>query len=245
MSELETRIQYSFKDPTLLKLALTHKSYAYQFKPHLECNEVLEFLGDAVLDLVMSEYLIEVYPGDEEGSLSKKRASLVNEVTLADIARQIGIQENLLLGKGEMMTGGISKQRILASAYEALVGALFQDGGYSEVREHVRLFFKNLVASRSAEEFHSDFKSRLQEHVQTEVHETPIYEQVAMSGPAHDRQFVIAVRIRGLLVAEGQGKSKKLAEQDAARNALEKYASLLQRPEFAKTDLKNNSKEEQ
>src|SRR5207253_7148719 len=161
MTELETKIQFEFKNSDLLARALTHKSFAHELREKGEHNEKLEFLGDAVLDLILGEYLMELFPGDGEGGLSKKRASLVNEEVLSKLATDLELPKYLHLGKGETITGGAQKPRLLASAYEALVGAMFLDGGYDIVREFARRDFGKLIESLDpAQDFERDYKTR-------------------------------------------------------------------------------------
>jgi len=225
---LETSLGYRFVNGDLLSLALTHKSYANE-----QCggqmstrsnNERLEFLGDAVLDLALSDVLMRAFPDDTEGALSKKRASLVNEETLAGLARELKIEELVRLGKGEIKTGGLMKPRILASGLEAVFGAIFLDAGFAAALEVAsRLFAPRLAEfASSAADFHLDFKTRLQERVQEKRRATPTYRIEAESGPDHDKKFEVSVQVGEEVLAHGSGKSKKAAEQDAARAALEK-----------------------
>lgn len=222
MSEIERDLGYVFRDPDLLKRALTHKSFYYESRQgSAGHNEKLEFLGDAVLDLILSELLMELFPDDTEGQLSKKRASLVNETVLCRIAKTLNLSLRLQLGRGEVMTGGDQKPRLLASGYEALIGAAFLDGGFEAARRIARVHFEPLLREMNpADDFSQDFKTRLQEEVQGVLKEAPAYSLVDETGPAHDRTFEIEVRIKGRPVARASGKSKKGAEQEAARLAL-------------------------
>jgi ribonuclease-3 len=222
MSELEAKIQFQFKNGDLLVRALTHKSFAHELREKGEHNEKLEFLGDAVLDLILGEYLMELFPGDGEGGLSKKRASLVNEEVLSKLAADLELPKFLQLGKGETFTGGAQKPRLLASAYEALVGAMFLDGGYEIVREFARRDFAKLIESLDpAQDFERDYKTRLQEVMQKETKEAPIYELISEEGPPHDKIFAVCVRVKEVNLATGAGRSKKIAEQEAAKKALD------------------------
>lgn len=222
MNELETRLGYEFKNKSLLTRALTHKSYANELKNTLEHNEKLEFLGDAVLDLVVGEFLFERFPQDTEGGLSKKRASIVNEEVLSQMAADMGLSSLLLLGKGEAQTGGSSKPRLLASSLEAIVGAMYLDGGFGCAREFLKTEFDKVVGQVcSGEDFEKDYKTRLQELVQKAQKETPKYEVLSEEGPPHDRVFAVCVKVKDEVLAEGRGRSKKNAEQAAARTAIE------------------------
>ncbi|MFS4459861.1 ribonuclease III [Bdellovibrio sp. HCB2-146] len=222
MKSLEERLQHKFKNPQLLERALTHKSYANELKTPTEHNEKLEFLGDAVIDLVVGEFLYEKFPQDTEGGLSKKRASIVNENALSELAIEMGLNKLLQLGKGEIQTGGDSKPRLISSSFEALVGALYLDAGFEVTRTYLRKEFEKLctrVCSGQAD-FESDYKTRLQELVQKSMKETPRYEVLAEEGPPHEREFLVCVKVKDEVWAQGRGKSKKNAEQVAAKNAL-------------------------
>lgn len=219
-------LDVEFQKIELLQAALTHKSYYFEVQEsssnqELMHNEKLEFLGDAVLDLILSEFLMELFPDDSEGSLSKKRASLVNETVLAAVAVDLQIANYILLGKGEFVTGGNKKPRILSSAYEAILGAIFIDQGFQKVRMVARKHFAKVISEIDPkQDFVADYKTRLQEVVQSEKRASPTYKVILESGPAHDREFHVHLYIQEALLAEGKGKSKKSAEQDAAKNAL-------------------------
>jgi ribonuclease-3 len=222
MTDLETKLQYEFKNRELFDRALTHKSYAHEFRTKNEHNEKLEFLGDAVLDLVLGEYLMELFSADGEGGLSKKRASLVNEEILFKLAADLELSRFLQLGKGEATTGGAQKPRLLASAYEALIGAMYLDGGFEAVKEFLRRDFAKLIADLDpAQDFERDYKTRLQEVMQKDTKETPIYELINEEGPPHERVFTVCVRVKEVNLAMGTGRSKKNAEQAAAKKALD------------------------
>ena len=220
-------LTYKFQRVELLELAFTHKSFANEMlggaSTVADDNERLEFLGDAVLDLALSELLMKKFPADTEGALSKKRASLVNEDSLARIAQGHGFDKFLKLGKGEIKTGGLQKPRILASALEAVMGAIFQDSGYIMVTDVIEILFRDQLLKLETDliDFSSDFKTRLQERAQDVRKQTPTYRVEAESGPDHDKIFVVIVELEGDILARGQGKSKKVAEQDAAKQALE------------------------
>lgn len=181
--------------------------------------EQLEFLGDAVLGLVLSDLLLERYPSAAEGKLSQYRASLVNTTSLAEKARALALGRLLALGKGEEKTGGRQKDSILAAAYEALVAAIYLDGGFEAVREVLaRQFEKDIAALPTRKR--TDAKTAFQEFCQARLRETPHYVTVAESGPDHARWFVVEARVGDRVVARGEGKSKRAAEQEAARRAL-------------------------
>lgn len=222
MIELQQRLGHSFKDVTLLSRALTHKSYANELKTACEHNEKLEFLGDAVLDLVVGEFLYERFPADTEGGLSKKRASIVNEEVLSELALDMGLNKLIHLGKGETLTGGSAKPRLIASSLEAIIGALYLDAGFEVTKAFVFREFSTLTDRVcGVEDFEKDYKTRLQEMVQKSLKDTPRYEVVAEEGPPHNREFLVTVGIKDQLWAQGRGRSKKNAEQAAAKEALE------------------------
>jgi len=221
LNPIEARLTYRFQRPDLLLQALTHKSFAHEHRAPEFHNEKLEFLGDAVIDLVMGEYLIEMFPDDHEGALSKKRASLVNEDSLAKLATAVDLPSHLRLGRGETQTGGAAKPRLLASAWEALSGALYMDGGYDECRRVLRAAFQPLIENLDpAQDFAADYKTRLQETAQRLHKATPVYDLVSEEGPAHDRVFTVSLKLRDEELARGTGRSKKAAEQQAAKDAL-------------------------
>ena len=222
MTLLEKKLKFKFVNQELFARALTHKSFAHETRDKNDHNEKLEFLGDAVLDLVLGEYLMEIFHNDGEGGLSKKRASLVNEEVLAGLASNLSLSGLIQLGKGETTTGGAQKPRLLASAYEAIVGAMFLDGGFEVVREFLRRDFAPLIAGLDpAQDFERDYKTRLQEVLQRDHKEAPVYEIISEEGPPHERVFTVCVRAKDVNITTGSGKSKKTAEQAAAKKALE------------------------
>lgn len=220
---LENQIGYEFQNSELLKKALTHKSYYNEnSKNVVGHNECLEFLGDAVLDLSVSALLMRVHPQLTEGELSKVRASLVNEGTLAGVAVELGFSKHLLLGKGEAQSGGAEKPRLLASAFEAFVGAFFQDAGFDRVDQYLVSIFGNQVENLNLDvHFASDYKTRLQEKVQEVYRQTPHYNLTREEGPDHEKVFYVEVKVGEKVLAEGKGRNKKQAEQEAAKLALE------------------------
>ncbi|PWU16375.1 MAG: ribonuclease III [Bdellovibrio sp.] len=209
-------IDYQFKDPRWLEQALTHKSFVGEGVSH---NEKLEFLGDAVLDLVLAELLLKKFDAEDEGDLSRRRASLVNESELAAVANELGLGPRLRLGRSELISGGDKKPRILASAFEALVGALYLDGGFEAASRVVSRIFSSRLDENLLK---SDDKTQFQEAIQSLVKVTPRYRTIAEIGPSHARIFRVAVDVGGEEWAQGEGPSKKVAEQAAARQALEK-----------------------
>jgi len=213
---LQLRLGHRFRDQGLLTTALTHSSYGGEHG--VPDNERLEFLGDAVLDTAIAELLMR-HEELREGELSRWRAALVREEFLAARALDLGLGEHLRLGKGEEHSGGRGKRRLLASAYEALLGAMFQDGGYECTREWIRLRFAD-----SLEEFAGgngrDFKTELQEHTQKQDGLVPGYRVVAVVGPEHEPRYRVEVTVSGNTLAEGEGASRKAAEQAAAERAL-------------------------
>ena len=219
LSSLQLKIGYRFSDESLLRDALTHKSFVNENKSlNVKNNERLEFLGDAVLDLVISELLYSIFPELNEGPLSKKRASIVREESLSLIAREIGLGDYILLGKGELLSGGREKSSLLADAFEALVAALYLDGGLEMLKGIIKKIFIPLIDSPLG---FADFKSDLQELCQKEKRGDILYTVVSESGPDHDKVFHIELTIAGRKVSAGKGRSIKEAEQMAARKALE------------------------
>lgn len=224
---LETRLGHRFHDPSLLEQALRHSSFVNEHPDKsLEDNERLEFLGDAVLNTVVSHLLMERFPGLNEGSLSKTRSNLVNESTLAGIAREVGLGAFIRLGRGEHNSGGREKASILADGFEALMAAVYLDGGFDRAFSVIRLHFCRLMKELAISEDNQDFKSRLQEITQAALKLQPEYQVVNEIGPDHDKTFEVAVTV-GEVQAIGAGKSKKAAEQAAARKALESLAGII------------------
>ena len=221
--ELCKKIGYSFGNLDYLKLALTHSSYSNEHKPHKkENNERLEYLGDAVLELSVSDYLFRAYPEKNEGELTKIRSSLVSERTLSGCARDISLGEMLLLSKGEHLTGGRDRDSILSDAFEALIGAIYLDGGMEEARAFIKKFLLNDVEDKA---LFYDAKTILQEIVQAETKERLSYHLIKEEGPDHCKQFTVETWIGDSPVAVGTGKTKKAAEQMAA------YKTILLRKE--------------
>ncbi len=219
---LASDIGYNFKDFALLDRALHHSSWVHEHPEEaLGSNERLEFLGDAVLELVITEHLFHRFLEASEGQLSKARSGVVNEARLAATARDLQLGDYLLLGKGEEIQGGRDKPSILADALEAMLAAVYLDGGL----EAARGVFSELLADAAERSLSRapkrDFKTNLQEKVQEALHVTPRYTLILTSGPDHDKTFTVACLVDGQEVAQGSGKSKKEAEQNAARASLE------------------------
>ncbi|MDX1707608.1 MAG: ribonuclease III [Desulfobacterales bacterium] len=217
---IERQLGYQFRSKELLAEALRHSSYVNeQPESDLRDNERLEFLGDAVLNLVVGHILMERYPHLKEGDLSRTRANLVNETQLATMARAIGLGSCLQLGKGEIQTNGMEKNSILAGAYEALMAALYLDGGFKTAFNIIENNFEPIVDQVQSTSDTLDYKSRLQEWVQEKRGSIPNYQIVSETGPDHDKTFRVSVTVFGV-EAQGSGKNKKTAEQNAARRAL-------------------------
>lgn len=220
MEQLEQKIGYRFRNKKLLRQALTHSSYANEKKlGKLGCNERLEFLGDAVLELISSDVLYVRFPRLPEGELTKKRASLVCEPSLAYCARQFGLPEYLLLGKGEDMTGGRMRDSIVSDATEALLGAIYLDGGFADAKEFVLKFILNDMEHK---QLFYDSKTILQEMVQEDGKHPVEYILTGEAGPDHNKKFEVEVRINGVPAGCGAGHTKKAAEQAAAYQAIRK-----------------------
>jgi ribonuclease-3 len=222
MKETEERIGYRFRDPELLRRALTHSSYANERGwGRAGCNERLEFLGDSILGYFTAEYLYKAYPDKPEGEMTKLRAELVCEPSLARVAEGLDLGKALLLGRGEELGGGRGRPSITADAVEALLAAVYLDGGIGEAKRFVYDFILS-NASEAAREGSHDYKTLLQELVQRDGGESPVYRMTGESGPDHCKVFTAEVLIGGVAAGSGSGRSKKEAEQSAAGDALEK-----------------------
>jgi ribonuclease-3 len=220
ISGLEKKIGVNFKDKNLLKEALTHRSYVNENPNSGQDNERLEFLGDAVLGLITSEFLFKTYPDQPEGQLTILRASLINYQTLAKVAREIDLENYLLLSKGETKDTGKARETILADALEALLAAIYLDQGYQVGQNFVQKFLLPHLEEIVAKKLFRDPKSVLQEIVQEKFKLTPTYEILEESGPDHQKVFQVGVYFGEKLIAEGRGASKQEAEVSAARQAL-------------------------
>ncbi len=227
LDEMQRKLSYTFSNSMLLEEALTHSSYANEHRNEkVKDNERLEFLGDAILDLIISEYLFKKHTDMPEGDLSKIRASIVCEASLAKTAKLIGLGEYILLGKGEEMTGGRERASILADGFEALTGALFLDGGFNEAKSFLtNTLIAGIEQVTSIEDLYTDYKTLLQECIQKVSNDPIHYEVIGEEGPDHDKYFYVEVYHDTISLGRGIGKSKKEAEQDAAKKALNNYKS--------------------
>jgi ribonuclease-3 len=222
VEHLQAAIGYQFRDSQLLLEALTHSSFAQETANHVRDNEQLEFLGDAVLNFLVSAALVETFPAYEEGKLSRARASLVSAAHLRAVAVQLDLGKHLRLGRGEEKTGGRAKAALLADALEALVAAIYRDGGVDAVRTFVERFVLPVDLAAQAEDLSSiDYKSALQEHLQAAHLPSAEYRVVEEKGPEHQKVYTVEVVAGGRLRAHGKGRSKKMAEQQSAQCVLE------------------------
>ena len=220
MTELEHAIGYSFRNPELLTEALTHSSFAHEQHKNMKYNERLEFLGDAVLSIVVSDYIYQHCPELPEGELTKLRASLVCEKSLFDFAKVIGLGDYLRLSNGERRNGGARRPSIVSDAFEALIAAIYLDGGMEPAKKHILRFVIPEIENHKNQSF-KDYKTALQEIIQKNPGERLEYKLVGSSGPDHDKHFKVEVCLNSNVIGRGGGRSKKEAEQQAAREALE------------------------
>lgn len=218
MIALEKKIGYRFKNRDYLMEALTHSSFANERHNNIKCNERLEFLGDAVLSIISAKFLFEKYPNMPEGELSKLRSSLVCTTSLSGFARQINLGDSLFLGKGETNTGGADRPSILENAFEAMIAAIYLDGGMAEAEKFVLTFLAPAVETHHIN--FKDYKTTLQEVVQQNPDENVNYVVVGESGPDHNKTFEVEVHLNSNVIGKGKGRSKKSAEQAAAKEAL-------------------------
>jgi ribonuclease III len=226
--DMEKKFGHRFRNITLLEEALRHRSWVNEHRDAaLPDNERLEFLGDAVLNLIVGHLLMQRYPDLPEGDLSRMRAALVNESRLAAMARSIQLGRHLHLGRGEDQTGGREKNSILADALEAVIAAVYLDGGYDAAFAIVQQHFSEKLLAASQKDTLSDYKSSLQEIAQRQFGIPPDYQVVDESGPDHEKTFFVRLTMKDMSV-EGKGRSKKLAEQDAARKALEQLPGSIE-----------------
>ena len=224
LQELEEKIGYHFKNPFYIMTALTHSSYANEHKDGCKCNERLEFLGDSVLGVVVADYLFKHRPDLPEGDLTKIRSSLVCEKALCNYSKQMGVGEYLRLSHGEQNSGGRTRPSILADAFEAIIAAVYMDAGEEQGMEEARKFILKYVlpALKSARpKAFRDFKTALQEIIQQNPEERLEYVLTGESGPDHNKHFTVEVHLNSNVIGKGGGRSKKEAEQQAAREALE------------------------
>ncbi|MSR72986.1 ribonuclease III [Candidatus Parcubacteria bacterium] len=222
-SKFEEKSGLKFRDKTLLKQAFVHRSYINENKDSgLEHNERLEFLGDAVLELVITDYLYKEYPGSNEGQMTSFRSALVNATTCARVATSLFVNDFLLLSRGEMKDTGRARQYILANTLEAIIGAIYVDQGYEVVKEFIYKNISPLIGDIISKGTWIDSKSLFQEKAQEMESTTPAYKTTKETGPDHDKRFTVGVYLGKNLVASGEGESKQDAEQEAARKGLEK-----------------------
>lgn len=221
LEKLQNKIDYHFSDDSLLFQALTHSSYAYEAGGETADNEVLEFLGDSVLGFIIADYLYRNYPQLNEGEMSKLKSAAASTGTLVVFAQKIPLSKYIRLGKGEIKSGGRKKKTILAGAFEALLAALYLDGGIKTVSrfllEYLNVFFKKIDMNHF---FINNYKSALQEHLQKENYPAPVYQAVTTKGPDHKKQFLVEVSSQDQVLAKAKGISKKEAEQKAAQKAM-------------------------
>lgn len=222
MEEFEKIINYTFKDKDLLRVALTHSSYANEHKKsHLKYNERLEFLGDAVLSISVSDYIFNNCPHLPEGELTKLRASLVCEKSLFVFAKKINLGKYIYLSNGERKGGGADRPSIISDAFEAVIAAIYLDGGMEKASEFVLSFVIPEIKNHTVGKAFKDYKTQLQEIIQKNPGETLQYVLVDETGPDHNKHFVVEVHLNSNVIGKGGGRSKKEAEQQAAREALE------------------------
>jgi ribonuclease III len=227
LNQFQEMIHYHFRDKNLLDTALTHRSFVNE-NPSLAChdNERLEFLGDAVLELCVSDLLMKKFPDYTEGQLSQLRASVVNEQPLANLAKNFKIGDYLLLGKGEESSGGRTKPSLLSNTLEALLAAIYLDSSFQEVSEFINRLFALLINEEQKTFMYRDYKTMVQQISQNRFKETPHYTLIREYGPDHDKTFEIELSITDKIITAGTGKNKKEAEQQAAEKALEALEKL-------------------
>ena len=220
MNSLENKLNYKFNNIDLLKKALIHSSYANEVRGNTHSNERLEFLGDSVLSIIVSEHIYNKFPNMPEGELTRMRASLVCEKSLYSFSRELGIGEYLKLGKGEDKNGGRERESILADAFEAVLAAIYLDGGMTAAKNHIMNTVLRDLKHHDDDNF-KDYKTTLQEIIQRNPEESVSYILIDESGPDHNKMFTVEVHLNSNVIGKGSGKSKKQAEQMAARQALE------------------------
>jgi ribonuclease-3 len=222
-SKLQDRIAYTFQDPLLLAQALTHSSYAYESEDASDDNEVLEFLGDSVLGFILADFLCETFPDLDEGGLSKLKSIMASTSALHGFAQDIKLHKSILLGRGEEKSGGRKKKSILAGAFEAVIAAIYLDGGIDETRRFLLGHFRHFIRKIDTEDFIiNNYKSALQEYLQKEDPRAPVYRTVTTRGPDHKKRFEVEVSFQNKRLASAKGSSKKDAEQKAAERAFKK-----------------------
>jgi ribonuclease-3 len=231
IASIEKTLDMTFTESRLLQRALTHRSYLNENREYeFGDNERLEFLGDAVLDFVIGEYLFHRFPDQDEGALTSLRAALVRTESLAAFATQINLGAFILLGRGEEESGGRERPAVLCGAFEALIGALYLDQGLAKTSAFIMPIFERALETILADELHKDAKSVLQELSQAHLGCTPRYQTVDTFGPDHDKEFVLAVVINGVTYGRGKGRSKQIAAQAAAAEAMDNLQAMLNAP---------------
>jgi len=221
INKLQSILKIKFRNKSLLNRALTHRSHLNEAGPGARDNERLEYLGDSFLALVVNEYLFKRFEKYPEGDLAKIKSAVVSEATLFKVARELNLGSFLLMGKGEELSGGRTRPSILANSLEAVIGALYLDSGLKDCKKLVLSLLKSDIERIDSMESYRDPKTTLQEYVQKKYRERPLYEIIAESGPDHQKQFTVRLVVAGKSVAEGTGASKRGAEMEAARKALE------------------------
>ncbi|MBU8933660.1 MAG: ribonuclease III [candidate division Zixibacteria bacterium] len=224
LKDVQRLIGYQFSEPTLLLLALTHRSYSYAHDQYSKSNERLEFLGDSVLGLVIAEQLYRDHTEVREGDLTKMKALLVSETTLAELGIRCGLNKHMLLAPEEERSGGRTRHSIVSDAFESVLGAVFLDGGLEAARKIINKLIYSAKDDIAADSSRNNFKGELLERIQARGEGMPHYEVVSESGPDHDKVFHVDVHVNGRVVGTGQGHTKKEAEQKAAGNALGKLS---------------------
>ena len=229
LERFQKQIGYEANNAQILVQALTHKSYRKRYPDHATGNnERLEFMGDAVVDLVIASDLYKMFPEDNEGSLSRKRASLVNEDTLYNLAMRLKLDEYFLVDDGERSGNLRMNRRLLSGSLEAIIGAIYEDQGFGAAEKWIQnLFSDSGFYQFSDHDFAKDYKTRFQELVQDKLKVTPSYRTVAISGPDHQKVFTVEVLVQDQVYGEGAGESKKIAEQVAAQNALQRFEDVV------------------
>lgn len=225
LKEVESNLKVKFNNPDFIKTALTHSSYAKQIKD-VEYNERLEFLGDSVLQLTITEYLYKKYPEKAEGELTKLRSLIVCENSLYNVSKKLQLAKNIRMSKGEELTGGRERVSIQADAVEAVIAAIYLDKGIEVAKEFILDRFKDIIIKAINKKIVLDFKTELQEYLQQDGEVNIKYEVVKLEGPPHRREFYVDLSVNGVLEGNGVGYSKKAAEQDAAKTALEKMGVI-------------------
>jgi ribonuclease III len=227
LEEFEEKLGYCFSNVLLLKQALSHKSYINEKRlTQHDHNERMEFLGDAVLELGVSDLLMHHFPKSREGEMSKLRASIVNETALSHAARELNLGKYIFLGKGEEQCDGREKNSLLADAFEAVLGAIYLDSDFATAFRMIKTLLLPVVERATKEDINRDYKTKLQEEIQTRFKISPQYRLISEAGPDHDKTFEIHLYVDGKKLGEGVGKSKKQAEQNAAENAFQSLEAV-------------------